>query len=73
MSDFSDATLQAANDGVEEQQLIVGKHFLSLAEAGVNVEENGNEAVSWLMKASRQGNVEATTLLSRCLENKLGG
>jgi wolfamin len=38
----------------------------------VDKEENSRVGVYWLIKASEQGNVEATDLLKRCLETGQG-
>lgn len=35
-------------------------------------EENSRLGVYWLIKASEQGNVEATTILKQCLETGQG-
>jgi TPR repeat protein len=38
----------------------------------VDKEENSRLGVYWLIKASEQGNVEATTILKHCLETGQG-
>jgi TPR repeat protein len=43
-----------------------------LSELDVDREENSKLGVYWLIKASEQGNVEATDLLKRCLETGQG-
>lgn len=58
--------------GDEEAQLKIGKHYLRLAEVEDSAGESATQSVSWLIKASRQGNKEATTLLNECLQKKLG-
>lgn len=58
--------------GDEEAQLKIGKHYLRLAEVEDSAGENAKQSVTWLIKASRQGNQEATTLLNECLQKKLG-
>jgi wolfamin len=43
-----------------------------LSELDVDKEENSRLGVYWLIKASEQGNVEATTILKHCLETGQG-
>ena len=64
--------LDRANAGEEAHQLIVGKHYMVLAESGVKPEENGIKATEWLILASKQGNETATELLCHCMDTKLG-
>ena len=61
-----------ANEGAEESQLQLGKHYLTLSDSGVDAETNAKLAVLWLTKASKQGNDEATNALEKCLENETG-
>ena len=61
-----------AGEGVEEFQVKLGKHYLTLADSSVDAEENGKLAIVWLTKASKQGNDEATEALEKCLETKTG-
>lgn len=72
--------------GSEKDQLAVGRHLLRKYESGLAASKDGErgtdgkevedamatEAVSWLIKASMQGNDEATSLLSHCLNNEIG-
>ncbi|CAL1526465.1 unnamed protein product [Lymnaea stagnalis] len=64
--------LKEAHDGSEKHQLLIGLHYLKLAELGVNKEENANNAVTWLIAASKQGNSEANEKLKHCVETNLG-
>ena len=57
---------------MEEFQVKLGKHYLTLADSSVDAEENGKLAIVWLTKASKQGNEEATEALEKCLETKTG-
>jgi len=41
-------------------------------ELDVDKEENSRLGVYWLIKASEQGNVEATNILKQCLETGQG-
>ena len=43
-----------------------------LPELDVDREENSRLGVYWLIKASEQGNVEATNILKQCLETGQG-
>lgn len=61
-----------ANEGNEDAQLKLGKCVLHQAEVGSNLGENARQAVNWLIRASRKGNVEATNLLRDCLSKQLG-
>ena len=61
-----------ANEGAEESQLKLGKHYLTLTDSGVDVETNSKLAILWLTKASKQGNDEATNALEKCLEDETG-
>ena len=61
-----------AENGEEESQVKLGRHFLTLADSEVEREVNGEKAVKWLVMASRQGNGDATDLLQKCLKNKTG-
>ncbi|XP_029652728.1 wolframin [Octopus sinensis] len=71
-SSLDPEVLKRADGGSEEDQLIVGKHFLVLAQSGVNEEKNGTEAVKWLIMASKQGNEPATELLCHCKDTQMG-
>ena len=66
------AWIQEADNGSEEHQTKLGAHFLSLADADVNREENAAKAVQWLLQASRQGSEEATALLDKCTKTGTG-
>jgi TPR repeat protein len=46
--------------------------YLFLSELDVDKEENSRLGVYWLIKASEQGNVEATNILKHCLETGQG-
>ena len=61
-----------ANEGIEEFQVKLGIHYLTLADSSVNTEENGKLAIFWLTKASKQGSDEATEALEKCLETQTG-
>lgn len=67
------AWTQEADNGSEEHQTKLGAHFLSLADADVNRDENAAKAVQWLLEASRQGSGEATALLDKCTKTGTGG
>jgi wolfamin len=45
---------------------------LFLLELDVDKEENSRLGVYWLIKASEQGNIEATNILKQCLETGQG-
>ncbi|XP_025095069.1 wolframin-like isoform X3 [Pomacea canaliculata] len=64
--------IQEADNGSEDYQAKLGVHFLSLADAGVNREENASQAIHWLVLASRQGNKDATANLQKCAETGTG-
>jgi TPR repeat protein len=66
------AWTQEADNGSEEHQLKLGAHFLSLADADVEREKNAADAIHWLIRASRQGNSEATALLDKCTKTGTG-
>ena len=66
------AWIQEADNGSEEHQTKLGAHFLSLADAGVDREENAAQALQWLLQASRQGSEEATALLDKCTKTGTG-
>ena len=61
-----------AQKGSENDQVFLGAHYLKLADAGIKPEENGKKAVDWLIKASKQGNEEATKLLQECVNKEIG-
>ena len=63
---------QEADNGSEEHQSKLGAHYLALADSGVDREVNAVQAVSWLIKASKQGNEEATKLLDKCTQTGTG-
>jgi len=46
--------------------------FFFSSELDVDKEENSRLGVYWLIKASEQGNVEATNILKQCLETGQG-
>ncbi|KAL0277412.1 UNVERIFIED_CONTAM: hypothetical protein PYX00_004703 [Menopon gallinae] len=65
---------QLAEDGCPESQLVLAKQLLQ-EKSVLNVndnEENARLGVFWLIKASEQGNVEATNILRKCLETGEG-
>lgn len=67
-----EALIANAEQGKEEAQLELGKHYLRQAEVDSSSAESGRECIRWLVKASRLGNVEATKLLNDCLQKRLG-
>lgn len=66
------AWIQEADNGSDEHQAKLGAHFLSLADAGVDREENEAKAIQWLLRASRQGNTAATADLQKCIKTGTG-
>ncbi|GAB1610514.1 wolframin-like [Argonauta hians] len=66
------AVVQRAGDGSEDDQLAAGKHYLRLAECGIDEEKNGVEAVKWLIMASKRGNDDATLSLCHCMDTHIG-
>ncbi|KAJ4450999.1 hypothetical protein ANN_02435 [Periplaneta americana] len=64
---------QLAEDGCPESQVILAKLLLEeKCELEVDKEENSRLGVYWLIKASEQGNTEATNILKQCLETGQG-
>ncbi|KAF7998505.1 hypothetical protein HCN44_010913 [Aphidius gifuensis] len=64
---------QLPEDNHPESQLILAKRFLEETnEHDVDKEENAKIGVHWLIKASEQGNFEATEILRKCLETGNG-
>ena len=65
---------QAASNGKEDQQLLLGRYYLRLADLAEDDDsaKHAKQGVDWLVKSSKQGNEEATSLLRECLENKQG-
>ncbi|KAK3591125.1 hypothetical protein CHS0354_040188 [Potamilus streckersoni] len=61
-----------AEAGDEEKQLLLGRHYLSLADSDINREENAKAAIDWLIRSSKQGNESATEQLKKCIETKTG-
>lgn len=66
--------IKEAEAGDAEKQREVGSHYLKVAE--VSDEDGkakaGNDATLWLVRSSKQGDTEATTLLKKCLETGIG-
>lgn len=52
--------------------LFIDLSFYFFSELDVDKEENSRLGVYWLIKASEQGNVEATNILKQCLETGQG-
>ncbi|KAL3832230.1 hypothetical protein ACJMK2_023890 [Sinanodonta woodiana] len=63
---------EGAEDGDEESQLLLGRHYLSLADSDINREENAKVAIDWFIRSSKQGNEDATAQLKKCIETKTG-
>ncbi|CAG5133479.1 unnamed protein product, partial [Candidula unifasciata] len=61
-----------ANNGSEKHQLLLGYHHLKLAELNIDADTNTEKAVTWLIAASKQGNVEATEKLRHCVQTNFG-
>ncbi|KAL5007094.1 hypothetical protein ScPMuIL_015900 [Solemya velum] len=72
--DLPPELIKGAEAGDAEKQRIVGSHFLKVAE--VSDEEgkakDGNTATLWLVRSSKQGDAEATSLLKKCMETGIG-
>jgi len=62
----------AAEAGNEQAQLSLGQHYLKLAEIGKDPQTTAKLAVTFLIKSSKQGNEDATQLLTNCLDKELG-
>ncbi|GLV44373.1 uncharacterized protein CBL_10177 [Carabus blaptoides fortunei] len=59
---------QLASDGCPESQVVLAKQLLEEeCELEIDKKENARLGVYWLIKASEQGNSEATELLNKCL------
>ncbi|XP_018576017.1 wolframin [Anoplophora glabripennis] len=64
---------QLASDGCPESQVVLAKQLLDEpCEFESEKKENARLGVYWLIKASEQGNTEATNLLKTCLETGKG-
>ncbi|KAJ9589811.1 hypothetical protein L9F63_027931, partial [Diploptera punctata] len=64
---------QLAEDGCSESQVILAKILLEeKCDLDITKEENEKLGVYWLIKASEQGNMEATNILKHCLETGQG-
>ncbi|XP_025834504.1 wolframin [Agrilus planipennis] len=64
---------QLASDGCAESQVVLAKQLLEeQCELDVEKNENARLGVYWLLKASEQGNTEATDLLKQCLKTGKG-
>ncbi|XP_063233013.1 wolframin isoform X2 [Bacillus rossius redtenbacheri] len=64
---------QLAEDGCPESQVVLAKQLLEeQCELDGDRQENARLGVYWLIKASEQGNVEATSILKQCLETGQG-
>ncbi|XP_056637761.1 wolframin [Diorhabda sublineata] len=64
---------QLASDGCPESQVVLAKQLLDEeCEFESEKKENARLGVYWLIKASEQGNIEATNLLKTCLQNGKG-
>ncbi|KAJ8965556.1 hypothetical protein NQ314_004056 [Rhamnusium bicolor] len=64
---------QLASDGCPESQVVLAKQLLDeQCEFESERKENARLGVYWLIKASEQGNIEATNLLKTCLETGKG-
>jgi len=61
-----------ADNGDKQAQLLLGQHYLNLAQLGTDSQTNAKLAVSFLIKSSKQGSDEATTLLTDCCNKELG-
>ncbi|CAG9856405.1 unnamed protein product [Phyllotreta striolata] len=64
---------QLASDGCPESQVVLAKQLLDEeCEFESEKKENARLGVYWLIKASEQGNTEATNLLKTCLQTGKG-
>ncbi|EFA10125.2 wolframin isoform X1 [Tribolium castaneum] len=64
---------QMATDGCPESQVVLAKQLLDEpCEIETEMRENEQLGVYWLIKASEQGNTEATNLLKTCLQTGKG-
>ncbi|KAJ8972742.1 hypothetical protein NQ317_013795, partial [Molorchus minor] len=64
---------QLASDGCPESQVVLAKQLLDeQCEFESTKKENASLGVYWLIKASKQANIEATSLLKTCLETGKG-
>ncbi|XP_022905359.1 wolframin [Onthophagus taurus] len=65
---------ELANDGCPESQVVLAKQLLEdrCDYQAEDKRENARLGVYWLIKASEQGNTEATDLLKKCLESGKG-
>ena len=69
--------VEDAETGSISAQVFLGKHFLKCSELSngrddADSAEQEKMAVDWLIKASRQGNEEATNLLKVCEKTQKG-
>ncbi|XP_068899553.1 wolframin isoform X2 [Tenebrio molitor] len=63
---------QMATDGCPESQVVLAKQLLDEQCVEKEAKENERLGVYWLIKASEQGNMEATNLLKTCLQTGKG-
>ncbi|KAE8748291.1 hypothetical protein FOCC_FOCC004927 [Frankliniella occidentalis] len=61
---------QLARDGCADSQLVIAKDLLQ--DQSGDADENARQGVYWLIRASEQGNEEATHTLQQCLERGKG-
>ena len=61
-----------ADAGDQHAQLLLGQHYMKLAQLDAEPQTNANQGVLFLVKSSKQGNEEATKLLIDCLNKELG-
>ena len=58
--------------GDERAQLLLGQHYLKLAQLDSNPQTNAKLGVKYLIESSQQGNDDATKLLTDCLSKEFG-
>lgn len=64
---------EVAEDGFPDAQVVLAKELLyKNTDQDADAEENARLGVYWLIKASEQGHVEATSILRHCLETGRG-
>ncbi|XP_017786448.1 PREDICTED: wolframin [Nicrophorus vespilloides] len=65
---------QLANDGCPESQVVLAKQLFDHEDTDTHDDkvENARSGVYWLIKASEQGNKEATEMLKKCLDTGEG-
>ena len=61
-----------ADAGSEQAELLLGQHYLNRAQFDEDAQPNAKLGVSFLVKSSKQGNEDATKLLTDCLNKELG-